>query len=288
MRPPRYNARVPPHCSSQRLLGGRRSWPVKVLLVALIPACSGEPPRPPVPLPVLHQPALAFSPPPSARELGPVFSRLAPASASRQDARLRRRLLAHLAAIAAVGPGTRPESFPSQRDVLAYLVNAHMAWAVALATEPRLATLPPLARRAIPFPLDGTTTTLEALAAMIIQLAPAEPRFVLFLNPGLAAGPPLPPWPVEGHALAWQLEQHARTCGAQRSFWDLDEGRRELRLSAFAGHMPGLPPTAAGRALRLLELVPPPPPVRDRILTVCGPTLQRCTHTLAPLDPAPW
>lgn len=259
-----------------------------VLLAAVAFSCAGEPPRSPVPLPALQHPAVSLSPPPTASALAEVLSRVAPRPQPRLDAGLRRRLLAYLATIAAVGPTTRPELFPSQGDVLAFLINAHMAWTVALATEPGPATVLPLSRRSVRFPLDGGTTTLETLAVRILQLAPAEPRVVLFLNPGLAAGPPLPPWPLEGHALAWQLDQHGRNCGAHPSFWSLDEERRELRMSAFAAHMPGLPDAPAARALRLLELAPPPPPLRARILAACGPTLQRCTHTLAPLDPAAW
>jgi hypothetical protein len=197
-------------------------------------------------------------------------------------------LLAYLAVLAQIGPANRPDLFPTEADVVSYLVNAHMAWTLALNEEAEYSELSPVALRDIPFPLAGRQATLSSLTTEIISRAPAEPRFVLFLNPGFATGPPLPPWPLEGHSLAWQLSIHARVCGADPSFWQLDEQRQVLRLSPFVSYMPGLPASATARAVRLLELVPPPPELANRIVAVCGGSLQRCTHLPSELQISRW
>ncbi len=265
-----------------------RPWRTLVLAAFLVVAADAravELPPSPVSLPLLLHAAALPVPPFTHADLAPALAHRPSRGSEPLGRRERASLLAHLARLATVGPRTRPELFPTDDDALAYLINAHMGWTVALGTEPETRHLPALARRHVPFPLDGRTMTLEALAAEIVARAAHEPRVVLFLNPGLAAGPPLPPWPLAGHSLAWQLAHHARTCGAQPSFWHLDETRREVRLSAFTAHMPGLPRTAPERTARLLELIPPPPPLGERIVAVCGPSMQRCTHAVAPLDP---
>ena len=260
------------------------------LAVLLVPVAAvwGETSFSPVHLPLVHSTALAPTTPLSYPLLSQVLARFAAEPTALATQRARNLLSTHLARLAQLGPSTRPESFPREEETIAYLVNAHMAWTVALTAEPGLAQLPVAELRTIPFPLDGRRTTLASLAQEILARAPAEPRLVLFLNPGLAEGPPLPPWPLEGHSLAWQLERHAHRCGAQPSFWRLDEARRELAAGAFTAFMPGLPATAHQRAARLLELVPPPPPLYARIVAVCGPTLQRCTHTVSPLPSTRW
>ncbi len=263
-------------------------WCVGLTLLLAMPAAGqGETPAPPWHLPWV--PSLAVAPvvPLSYTPLSHVLAWFAAEPATLGTAE-QARLRSHLALLAQLGPSSHPEWFPRDEEVIAYLVNAHMAWTLALTSEPGLARSPVSVLRTVPFPLDGRQTTLASLAQEVLTRAPAEPRLVLFLNPGLRTGPPLPPWPLEAHALAWQLARHAHRCGAQPTFWRLDETRRELAVGAFAAYMPGLPATAPERAARLLTLVPPPAPLLERILAVCGPTLQRCTHTVSPLDSTRW
>lgn len=181
-------------------------------------------------------------------------------------------------------PFAHPELFPSENDVLAWLVNAHVAWVVALNNSPGLTSRDPVRLREVPFPLAGGQWTLGHLEREVRSRAKAEPRLVLFLNPGFRNGPPLPETALEGHALAWQIAEHAARCGRAPGFWSFDPARRELRVSEYAGYLPGLPAAPARRARRLLDLVPPPTALREEVLAACGEALQRCSVQPDPLD----
>lgn len=197
-------------------------------------------------------------------------------------------LLHYLSQLASVGPGQRPELFPSEQHVLAYLVDAHIAWALAFASNPRTARLDTAALRDRPFTLGQQTWTLSTLSAEVLRRAPLEPRLALFLNPGIADGPPLPLAPLEGHSLEWQLAEHAGRCGRSPGFWQLDAAAGTVHLSGFAAYLPGLPQPPAARARRLLELVPPPAELGREILARCGRALQRCTVTVGPINLTRW
>ena len=119
----------------------------------------------------------------------------------------------YLASLAARGPASRPELFPSPEYVLAYLVNAHVAWTIALGEDPEFARLDVAAVRELPFPVDGRIDQPEGLDGEIARRAPWEPRLALFLNPGWRGGPPLPETALDGHSLGWQLADHAALCG---------------------------------------------------------------------------
>jgi len=227
-------------------------------------------------------------PPVTHHDLTSVLVQIPPRVTSALPARPSSLLDQYLAIAAARGPSTRPELFPSDQDVLAYLINAHIAWALKLdaASEPLdTAVADP---RAITFPLDGGLWSLARLTNEILARAPAEPRIVLFLNPGFRGGPPLPPAAVEGYSLAWQIAVQGQICGSTPGFWALESGKPELRLTGFTRFMPGLPTDQRARARILLDLVPPPTELRDRIFARCGPTLQQCAVTLAPVDTNRW
>ena len=186
----------------------------------------------------------------------------------------------YLAALAHHGPGSTPELFPSDAHVLAYLINAHAAWTIALGEAPKLRELSVGTLREVPFPLDGRVSTLATLTGEVARYAPREPRLALFLNPGWQGGPPLPVSALEGHSLDWQLASHAELCGRTPDFWNLDRDRRVVRVSAFTDFMWGLPAEQPARMRQLFELVPPPGPLRQAILATCGPSFKRCTTAL--------
>lgn len=198
----------------------------------------------------------------------------------------RQALRSYLAVLARGGPGTNPELFPTDNDRLAYLVNAHVGWALLLNSEPSLLAARSEGIRTTPFPLGAATSTLERLESEILQRWSTEPRIALMLNPGWRGGPPLPRSALEAHAVSWQIAEHATLCGREPGFWKLDSKARTLTVSAFTAFMPGLPPEPARRARRLLDAVPPPAELAARALETCGDALQRCTIVLAPLDEA--
>jgi hypothetical protein len=182
-----------------------------------------------------------------------------------------------LVAMAQCGPVSTPELFPTEAHVLAYLVDAHVAWSIALGEARRFRRLDVAALCSVPFPLDRRTSSLEGLAGEIARRAPWEPRLALFLNPGWKGGPPLPSTALEGHSLDWQLAVHAALCGRTPGFWDVDHERKELKVSAFTDSLWGLPTDQPARARKLLEMVPPPASLLEAAQAVCGPSLQRCT-----------
>jgi hypothetical protein len=200
----------------------------------------------------------------------------------------RSRLSRALGDLAEGGPFTEPGRYPTEEDALAWLVNAHVAWVVALHNAPELATREVTALRSVAFPLAGGRWTLARLEREVLARAPSEPRLALLLNPGFAGGPPLPATVLEGHTLSWQLAEHAAICGRASSFWSFDPTRRELRISGFTAHMPGLPAPLPQRARRLLDLVPPPVELRAAMVAGCGEALQRCSVELLPLDTRRW
>jgi hypothetical protein len=188
--------------------------------------------------------------------------------------------IGYLVALAHHGPISTPELFPSEAHVLAYLVNAHAAWTIALGEARKLRKLGVGALREVPFPLDGRTSTLATLAGEVARYAPREPRLALFLNPGWQDGSPLPTSALEGHSLDWQLASHAELCGRTPGFWNLDRERRVVSVSAFTDFMWGLPAGQPARMRQLLELMPPPARLRQAIFATCGRSLQRCTTAL--------
>jgi len=197
-------------------------------------------------------------------------------------------LAGYLSQLASLGPGLRPELFPTDQHILAYLVNAHVAWTLALASDPSNDGLDAAAVRRLPFTLGHQSWTLASLADEVLRRAPLEPRLALCLNPGFLGGPPLPLAALEGHSLEWQIAEHARTCGRSRGFWEFDGAAGALRVSGFTAFLPGLPAQASARARRLLDLVPPRPEDARAILARCGRALQRCTVTVAPMDFGRW
>lgn len=196
------------------------------------------------------------------------------------DGALRR----YLEGVARRGPMSCPELFPSNEDVLAYLVNAHVAWALAVGHAARLARSDVAALSEEAFTVDGARASLSSLARQIASRAASEPRLALFINPGWRGGPPLPAAALEGRALDWQLTVHAERCGGSPGFWLLDRGARRLALPAYTDMIWGLPAGQPARARRLLDLVPPPAALRDAIIAVCGASLQHCVIGVTPTD----
>ena len=251
--------------------------------LAALAGCSRQNAFPQVPLPVAARawvPAL-----PATHE--PLSAALAAAASGRGGAAGRARDDAfrdYLATLARNGPGSRPELFPSPDGVLAYLVDAHLAWTLALGRSQDRAGVSVGELRTLPVEVDGRTTSLEALAAEIAARAPWEPRLALFLNPGWRGGPPLPQSAVEGRSLDWQLALQADRCGKTPEFWTLDSARRRLGVSVYTELMWGLPADRPVRMRRLLDLVPPPKPLLEAIVSTCGAALQRCELATTPID----
>lgn len=257
-----------------------RSRPAVAFSAAVLTLAAGcaSPPPSPLPRKTLEPSAWLTSLPATHDALSGVLGALAGAGRASALNEVRQDVLAgYLVAIEGFGPTSTPELFPSDAHVLAYLVDAHLAWTITLGEARRLRKLDVDALRRIPFPLDRRTSTLAALEAEIARRAPLEPRLGLLLNPGWKGGPPLPASALEGHSLDWQLAAHAALCGGTPGFWDLDRERRVLKVSAFTDSMWGLPTEQPARARRLLELVPPPDPLRATVRATCGPSLVRCT-----------
>jgi hypothetical protein len=262
---------------------GRRFAACAAALAVLV-ACSQRQPPPRLPLPVAAQawiPALpaTHEPRSAALAVGDLQGQSRTSSKARDDA-----FRDYLATLSRNGPISRPELFPTGDDVLAYLVDAHIAWALALGRNSEFAGLEVAALRDTPIPVDGRTTSLAGLAAEIAARAPWEPRLALFLNPGWHGGPPLPTTAVEGRSLEWQLSLQAERCGKAPGFWSLDAANKKLGVSMYTELMWGLPLDRPSRVRRLLELVPPPKRLLDGVVEACGAALQHCDLTLAPID----
>jgi len=262
---------------------GLRSFgPFALALLTLAAGCASPPAPYSPPLPLVP-PSWLPTIPATHDALSGVLGALAGAGPGGSWDGARQEVLAgYLAALATSGPGSAPELFPSDAHVLAYLADAHVAWAIALGRAAKLRKLDAVALREVPFPLDGRTSTLAVLTDEIVRRAPWEPRLALYLNPGWKGGPPLPASALEAHSLDWQLAAHAALCGRTPGFWELDRERKVLKVSAFTGYMWGLPAAQPARARKLLELVPPPDRLREAVTAICGPSLQRCT--VASLD----
>ncbi len=221
--------------------------------------------------------------PPSPDALSVVLGRFPGGRSSPAGGGAGDRLLAgYLAELARAGPRTRPDLFPSGDHLVAYLVDAHVAWAIALAENAGMAGLDVSALRDVGFPLDGGTATLRGLEVELAERAPREPRLALFLNPGWQGGPPLPESAIEGESLGWQVARQAQRCGSR--FWALDFAARRLTVSGFSRMMWGLPEAGAARWRALLELVPPPAAMRGAVVSACGAALERCVVDVAPID----
>jgi hypothetical protein len=190
----------------------------------------------------------------------------------------------YLSTLAHSGPLSTPELFPTEADALAYALNAHIAWVIALGETAALRRRPAETLREIPFPLDGRTSTLAKIEGEVVAMAPSEPRAALLLNPGWRGGPPLPRCAVEARALEFQLANQARATGESPGFWAIDRGRRTVTVSAFTDLMWGLPRDRHRRTRRLLELIPPPADVAEAIVATCGATLLRCSVIAGPFD----
>ncbi|HVN76482.1 MAG TPA: hypothetical protein VMT19_09210 [Thermoanaerobaculaceae bacterium] len=194
------------------------------------------------------------------------------------------RFRGYLATLAWRGPSSHPELYPSTDDLLAFLVDAHIAWALALGHAATLAGRDVASLREQPFVVDGRTSSLRLLSEEIAWRAASEPRLALVLNAGWRGGPPLPAVAIEGRSLAWQLAMQADRCGRLAGFWQVDTASKRLSVSAFTELMWGLPASQPARARRLLDLVPPPAELRVRIVAACGASLQRCAIALSPVD----
>jgi hypothetical protein len=250
------------------------------LLIVLAAACGLRVPPNPVRLP---DPPTSL--PPGPFQHAALSSALAAGTAPADLPEAAQRARPYLATIAAAGPRSHPELFPAAEDVLAYLVNAHLAWSIALGGAPELAGIGTDLRRLIAFPLDGERWSLAALEGEIARRAPADPRLGLWLDTGTPGRPPRPPAALEGHAFGFLIDLQARRCGAAPGTWALDAGGRRLTVASWATRLSGLPDDEPRRTRRLLDVVPPTPALRQQILDVCGGALQRCR--IAATQPSP-
>jgi hypothetical protein len=255
-----------------------------------IAACSFPPARTePPPMPTLPQPPASEltlpSAPPTDLQLSSALEAIVNVGSPRTWTQQRQdHFRGYLVTLAARGPAGRPELFPSPEYVLAYLVNAHVAWTIALASAPEVAKLGLAAVREFPITVDGRSRSLRDLTDEIARRAPFEPRLGLFLNPGWRGVPPLPKAALAGHALAWQLADHAKLAGRTPGFWELDPGRKVLKVSSFSNSMWGLPDAGPARIRKVFELVPPPEKLRWDILAYCGISLSGCSVSFLPIN----
>lgn len=260
-----------------------KSWAAALAALAFaVSACGRTPPRA-VQLP-LNPPWWQPAVPLAHSALSAVLAGGSPLPGQDLDERRLSYLREYLAVLAGGGPESTPELFPDPAHVIAYYLNAHVAWAHALASAPALRGRTVDALLAQPIGVDRRVTTLAALAARARAEAAGEPRVELLLNPGWRGGPPLPPAAMEGYSLAWQLSEHARRCGHAPGFWGLERDTREIRISSLVRDMQGLPDDPRQRVRRTLDLVPPPPSLRSSILATCGDQLQRCSVRFVPVD----
>jgi hypothetical protein len=253
-------------------------------IAALAAGCARTPGPAGPPLPLV-QPAWLPPVPATHDALSTVLMAMAASGPNRRWSGARNQVFAaYLSALAHNGPSSTPDLFPTPGDALAYALDAHLAWVIALGESPGLRSRDVSALRQVPFPLDGRTSTLARLEGEVARLAPLEPRAALLLNPGWRGGPPLPAAAIEARALDFQLALQARACGQTAGFWDLDSRRKIVTVSAVTGLMWGLPDQQPERTRRLLQLVPPAPGLADSIVSTCGASLLRCSIASAPFD----
>ncbi len=249
----------------------------------LVWACSAPAPPPPVGLPLTPEWWVAV-PPLSHDSLSAVLGPAEPGEGNGWGAGRQATLEAYLATIARGGPTSNPELFPSPEHVLAYFIDAHIAWTLALSRAPGLAGRDVTALQHEPVIVGGATLSLDRLVGEIWLRAPLEPRLRLWLNPGWRGAPELPPGAVEGHAIDWQLADQAERCGKAPGFWAFDAAARRVSVSGYTTLMWGLPDVPRARTRRLLDLVPPPAEQREAILAACGAGLERCAIEVTPFD----
>ncbi|MFI5168010.1 MAG: hypothetical protein ACHQQS_15485 [Thermoanaerobaculales bacterium] len=271
------------HLAGLPIFACLRDAAVVMLVCALLPACSAPSAPPDLPLPLTPEWWVAV-PPLTHESLSAVLGAISTRDRPGWDTARQATLDAYLATIARGGPSTNPELFPSPDHVLAYFVNAHIAWALALSHAPSLVGRDVSALQHEPLTVGAATLSLERLVGEVWLRAPLEPRLRLWLNPGWRGGPELPPSAVEGHAIDWQLADQAQRCGRAPGFWVLDRAALKVSVSGFTTLMWGLPDAPPQRTRRLLDLVPPPAELREAILATCGGALQRCAIVLAPFD----
>jgi hypothetical protein len=252
--------------------------------LSVFAACTRAPASVGPPLP-LARPAWLPAVPATHDVLSTVLASMAAYGPNHEWSGARNRLFAdYLSSIADNGPTATPALFPTDDDALAYAIDAHVAWVIALGETPALRSWDVGALRDAAFPLDGKTATLAQLEAEIAARAPFEPRAALLLNPGWRGGPPLPGAAIEARSLEFQMAAQAQLCGQAPGFWSLDRAHRSIRVSSFTGLMWGLPTAQPQRTRRLLRLLPPLPDVEAAIVATCGPSLLRCSITTTPFD----
>jgi hypothetical protein len=252
--------------------------------LSVLAACTRTPSAVGPPLP-LAQPAWLPAVPATHDVLSTVLASMRTYGPNHEWSGARNQLFAnYLSAIAQNGPTATPALFPTDDDALAYAIDAHVAWVIALGETPALRSRDVGTLRDAAFPLDGKTATLAQLEDEIAARAPFEPRAALFLNSGWRGGPPLPGAAVEARSLGFQLATQARMCGQAPGFWSLDRAHRSIRVTSFTRFMWGLPTEQPQRTRRLLQLVPPPPDVEAAIFATCGESLLGCSITSTLFD----
>jgi hypothetical protein len=253
-------------------------------LLSLAAGCARTPTGVGPPLPLVHPPWLSAVPA-THDALSTVLAAMSAFNPQRGWSGARNQVFAgYLSALAHSGPVTTPDLFPTESDALAYALDAHVAWVIALGESPALRARDAWALREVPFPLDGRTSTLARLEDAVAALTPFEPRAALFLNPGWRGAPALPSAAIEARSLEYQLATQAGVCGRAPGFWALDRRRKVVTVSAFTRFMWGLPAVQPERTRRLLQLVPPPPDLAQAIVSTCGDSLLRCTIAGAAFD----
>lgn len=169
---------------------------------------------------------------------------------------------------------------------LAATLNAHLAWSLTLAALPETRDLPLDDIGRVRLPVARRVTSLAELATFARNLAPAEPRIGLFLNPGRAGWPPWPRAALAGESVDMQLAEHAERCGRWPGTWQLAGDSPALGVPAGFLDLDGLPAAPVARVRRLLDLVPPARQTRDAILARCGDSLGRCRISFTPATAA--
>lgn len=114
-----------------------------------------------------------------------------------------------VAQLGAVGPGTRPELFPSREDRLAYYLNAYNAFTIFnVLSRPGISSVVDTKLDffySTRFVLDGEELSLYALESEVIRAGFAEPRIHFVLNCASGGCPRLPVEPFSGERLEAQL-----------------------------------------------------------------------------------
>lgn len=144
-------------------------------------------------------------------------------------------LNAYLAVLAATGPATTPQSFPTDAHRLSYYLNAYNACAVRAAlgqypTETVYAPLQPAFEHDWYFQVDGRRENLDTLRQKASIAAAGDARFLFALSAASVGSPPLAPHPYQARDVYDELAAQAQLCLSMPQFVTISHDQQQLHL----------------------------------------------------------